>query len=80
MRMNDNYDYDFENETLYVRCDVCCKEEKVPCTEDQYYDFVNGRKVIQDIFPEVSPDVREMFLSGWCGDCFDKMLGFEEDE
>lgn len=35
---------------------------------------------IQDIIPNVSPAYREMFISGICPECWDKMFGCEETE
>ena len=35
---------------------------------------------IQEIVPELSPDYREMFISGICPTCWDNMFGFEPEE
>jgi hypothetical protein len=37
-------------------------------------DWANGQHV-QNAMPKVSPDDREVLLSGWCGPCFDRKLG-----
>lgn len=35
------------------------------------------RRHVQDIFPYLSANDRELLISGVCGECFDKMFGEE---
>lgn len=39
-----------------------------------YYRDIYGLK-IQQIIPEVKPEWREMFISGYCPDCWNKIFG-----
>ena len=39
-----------------------------------------GGELIQDAMPYLSPDEREILISGTCGPCFDRMFGEGEDE
>lgn len=59
---------------VIVRCHFCSHRELIQMTRDQHDDLVRGEKKIQDILPEVSPPIREMFLSGMCPDCWHEML------
>jgi len=40
----------------------------------------NRSKKIQDILPNLEPEYREMFISGMCPKCWDKMIGDDEEE
>lgn len=40
----------------------------------------NRSRNIQDILPNLEPEYREIFISGICPKCWDKMFGDEEDE
>ena len=39
-----------------------------------------GGELIQDAMPYLSPDEREILISGTCGPCFDRMFGEGDDE
>lgn len=54
----------------------CCKGVKsIIISMEDYITWLQGKKNIQDIFPEMSPDDREFFfISGICPDCWDKIF------
>lgn len=72
--MNDNMSYDREKKELMVCCTQCGHPEIISCSKEQYDDLVMRKRLIQDIFPEQPADIREMFLTGWCGICYDLNL------
>jgi hypothetical protein len=43
-------------------------------TEDQLRRYEQTSENVQNIFPELSADLRELLISGTCGWCFDKMF------
>jgi hypothetical protein len=53
---------------------MCGKEFTIEATDDQLKMLQSGEYHIQEIFPYVSPDIRELFITGWCGECFDKIF------
>jgi hypothetical protein len=61
---------------MFVYCRFCDVAYVVECTEEQnqlLLERANGEgKLIQEIFPELSEELREMFISGMCGTCWDK--------
>lgn len=58
-------------------CLGCGTSAAFEMTEEQFKCFQAGEKV-QDIFPDWSPEDREMLISGTCPKCFEEM--FPEDE
>ena len=74
--MNEYIYFDSKEGTLTGWCTECGHAVVIPCTEEQYSDLINRRKVIQAIFPDVSPGDREVFLTGWCSVCYDGQLGY----
>jgi hypothetical protein len=42
------------------------------------YNQWQGGKLVQDAFPYLSADEREILISGTCGPCFDAMFSEEE--
>lgn len=56
-------------------CPMCGKVSKINLTAKQVEklkDYWNGRiNYIQDAVPELPAYIRELFLSGICGECFD---------
>lgn len=68
-----------------VKCIHCGKEYKILMSKDQYTRIINRYQIgehIQDILPEVSADIRELFISQICPICWDNMFkgNDEEDE
>lgn len=60
-----------------TRCISCSKKETVKVTTEQFRKMQDGTYV-QSVLPNLSPDTRELFISGLCGECFDNM--FEGDK
>lgn len=40
----------------------------------------NGGEKIQDCFPYLDANAREIFISGLCGACFDELFAFDPDD
>jgi len=55
------------------KCISCDYEAKISATNEQLQRYQNG-ELIQNVFPNVSPGDRELFISGICGTCFDNMF------
>lgn len=46
-------------------------------TFQQYKQWKYGKDLVQNIFPEKKPEIREMLISGICPECWKKMFGGE---
>ncbi len=72
------------NYPLKVTCVMCHKTITLMVRVEDYFTFdMPNRPYIQDIFPYLSPEERELLLSGICGDCFHSMfdsIDSDEDE
>ena len=64
--------------TIGIRCGMCKKGYtlRVNLSDLDRWNHKDG--LAQDIFPYLSPDERELLISGICGTCFDKVSA-EED-
>ena len=63
-------------------CFNCGHKEIVSALQEDFESWQKG-KCIQDVFPDLSPDVREIMISGFCGVCFDLVFDyymFDEEE
>lgn len=72
-----------ENEKINVNvpCGFCHTEYKVEMTESQFNELMSPhRRHIQDIIPELAPEMRELFISGMCPKCWDKLFNFKNEE
>jgi hypothetical protein len=43
------------------------------------FEAWKGGKPIQDAFPYLAPSLREILMTGICGECFDKLFPPEEE-
>ena len=62
------------------RCPVCKEQSTVMVTDEGYMRWAGG-ELIQNAFPELDVDTRELLISGTHKDCWDALLdedGFEE--
>jgi len=70
---------DKEGTRAEIKCRGCGDTHLIPVDREAFQAWRDG-KWAQDAFPEMTPAVRELFVSGTCGKCFDEMFKFEEDE
>ena len=69
------------NVTVVIKCTAGCNELKtfsVPYPELRLYE--DGATHIQDAMPNLSAGYREMFITGICPDCFDKVMPPEDED
>lgn len=69
-----------EGEKIKVPC-TCpmCKQTQDIEVDADAYDAWQGGELIQNAFPDLSPDEREALKTGICGKCWDEMFGGPED-
>lgn len=60
-----------------TKCPLCGKETIIEVEEAAWEQFKAG-ELAQNCFPDLSPDEREMLISGICPECFDKAFPDEE--
>ena len=62
-----------------VPCVKCRKLQKMlDVSISGLEDYVIHKKNVQDAFPEMEPDKRELLISGICPECWDNMWGGED--
>ena len=72
-----------ENEKINVTvpCSFCNAKYAIKMTAAQFNELQSPhRRHIQDIIPELAPEMRELFISGMCPKCWDKLFSFENEE
>lgn len=70
-----------EKINVTVPCSFCHTEYKVEMTAAQFNELQSShRRHIQDIIPELAPEMRELFISGMCPKCWGKLFSFEDEE
>lgn len=66
-----------EKVILKAKCRTCKEVHELEVSQQGLVRYEKGRSYIQDCFPELTVDERELLISGTCGTCFDKMFGEE---
>lgn len=66
--------------TLKIKCNICNAEYYIRVKKKDYELYKNSDMHIQDIFPYLTPDERELIISHVCGECFDELFNDIEDE
>ena len=64
---------------LTFACPFCEEEIDVPITEERYDNYLSGKLVIQDLFPELTPSQREAIQTGICDSCWGSSLTDDAD-
>lgn len=65
--------------TIITACPFCGHANEVEVNEMDYLDWQDGM-LVQEAFPYLSADEREMLISGICPKCWEKMFGGEDEE
>ena len=63
---------------VFTTCPFCGHENEVEVNHMDYLDWQNG-ELVQDAFPYLSANEREMLISGCCPRCWDKMFWGDEE-
>lgn len=61
------------DKALLIKCMICDKEHHISCFSEDVKSYQRGGKV-QDCFPYLSADDRELVKSQICGRCYDKLF------
>lgn len=70
-----------EKINVNVPCSFCGSTHAIEMTMAQFNELQSPhRRHIQDIIPELAPEMRELFISGMCPKCWDKLFGSEEED
>ena len=58
-------------------CKTCGKNVEIPCDGKTFFALKNWKRrcSIQGIAPNLSPEYREMFISGICPECWNRIFG-----
>ena len=59
-------------------CPICGKVNTLELDSEKYNQWKMGAHV-QDVFPDLTPDERELIITGTCSKCWDKMFGEDEE-
>ena len=60
-------------------CPFCGHTTYIQCDKDAYDRWGEGMS-IQDAMPDMTPEDREMLISGICPSCWDDMFGDEDED
>ena len=64
---------------IYTKpCIHCNLISTIEASDEQYAEYIEGIKYIQDVFPEKSADERELLISGTHPKCWDEMFPDED--
>jgi hypothetical protein len=63
---------------VITSCPFCGHANEIAVNEADYWDWQDGA-LIQNAFPYLSAEEREMLISGACPACWDAMFSDEED-
>ena len=65
---------------INIPCKSCKKIQSVEMTYEEFEALRTGKGHIQDLLPRLTPDERELFISGICPKCWKDIFKNEEDE
>lgn len=68
------------NVKLQVRCRCCNKMNYLEVTEESAIEYMKpNRRHVQDIFPYLKAEERELLISHTCPKCWEDMFGGDEE-
>ena len=70
--------FNYREVCVVTRCPFCGHANEVEVNEDDYFDWQDGM-LVQDAFPYLSANEREMLISGICPTCWASTFGGEDD-
>lgn len=67
----------YKEVTIITTCPMCRRANEIPVNESDYWDWWDGA-LVQNAFPYLSADEREMLITGICPTCWEKTFGGDE--
>lgn len=64
---------------IQKECPICHKLQTIEVQVSQYNRWMAGEN-IQIAFPNLTPDQREILMSGICPECWEKIFPDEDEE
>lgn len=64
---------------INIKCPICGSFTTVHVSPKKLHMYRSGSTKIQDVFPELTADEREVIQSGICYGCWNEMFPDEED-
>lgn len=65
--------------SMKITCKHCGEQFNFNVSNDQFVKYMEKGDLIQNIFPEMNDDDKELFISRTCSKCWDEIFGDEED-
>lgn len=69
----------YKEVTIITTCPFCGHANEIAVNEADYWDWQDGA-LVQNAFPYLTADEREMLVSGICPKCWAQTFGDEEEE
>lgn len=69
-----------EQTQLTCDCISCHKPQTFVVSSEGLFYYQCGEKMIQDCFPDIAPEIRELMISGMCNKCWKELFSSSEDE
>ena len=63
---------------MLIRCRYCRESYIVPISEQEYLNWINKGTFVQDEFPKLDSNERELLISQTCGNCWNKIFNIDE--
>lgn len=63
---------------MLIRCRHCRESYIVPISEQEYLNWIKKGTFVQDEFPELDSNERELLISQTCGNCWNKIFNTDE--
>lgn len=65
-----------------MTCPLCNRKvsKDLNITKNQVFRWLNNGELVQNVFPDLSPDDREFLMTGMCSNCQPEIFIGEEQE
>ena len=64
---------------MTVQCRMCGEWKTVNCADEEFLDWRENNRLIQDAMPSTPKEERELLMTRTCGTCFAAMFPPEEN-
>ena len=68
-----------EYTTLSKTCMVCVSDTLIKLSDEAYHLYFIEDNYVQDVWPNLEPDLREIVISGTHPECWNSVFGNEDD-
>lgn len=59
---------------VLIKCHTCKEYHRIQVTTQDWFYYINGKDLVQNLFPYLNAGERELLITATCDTCFNRLF------